>query len=317
MIHLDWIRQAISKATKPTENEEATSQTLFDTIVTCIEQEKMDEAAVAIETIFAKNIPDFRLIAYYFYAHFYEYGVVSFLEVFPELNTIINDHWDLLRPHHNKEKQIQNSLNWFVLQVINKLKYGEKLHKAGKGDPIWEKSTIHLTSDELNQIIRVTSGFKNFFYAKWPQSPINERIMHLVKVVEDLKNYVEETSQVLESEVNALAIAPRELPEQQNLSFNFNSPEEPLEGISNKIKLFELLIKKNEYIKAALVSKDIDHLIENFDPRVYFPKMFANYYSLIAKNVDAISAEWEKLETPQSKYLDKLYKTDFNLFVDW
>lgn len=320
MVNLVLLRSALQNASLEADFEEV-SPTLFDEVVTCIEQEKIDEAARLIEGIFLKDIPDFRLIVYYFYAQFFEQGILSFKEVLPSIISIINESWEILRPITRKEKQVLNSLNWFVLQLISKLKYCEKLHKAGKSHPIWERS-LEITPKELAEVIEAADNFKNFFYAKWPNSPIKERVMHLLKVVEDLKSYMITASDEIEENsivVTETMAEPMEIePEKPPVAISRqDDPFEKMHAISSKLQLFEFLIKKNEYAKAALVAKDIDDLIENFDPTHYFPKLFANYFALTAKHIGELSKEWENRESLQSKYLEKLYKADPEVFVEW
>lgn len=61
----------------------------FDEIVNYIEQEKTDEAAKLIEKVFGKGAPDIRLIVYYFYSHFTNHGIKSFMEIFPLITFIM------------------------------------------------------------------------------------------------------------------------------------------------------------------------------------------------------------------------------------
>ena len=179
---------------------DSTAQSHFDKIATLIEKEKMTEAASMIEQIVAKGTLDIRLLAYYFYAHFFNRGVKCFVEMFPMMISLINEHWDNLRPLTRKEKHVQNSVNWLILELISKLRYCEKRAKAGDMHPIWVHSTVEITPDELTQVSAALAQFKDFFEEKWPQSPAHERLMHLLQIVEDLKQIVQHERDKLDEE---------------------------------------------------------------------------------------------------------------------
>jgi hypothetical protein len=303
------------------------------------------------------------LFVYYFYAHFFTHGIKSFIEIFPSIISIVNDHWEILRPFNRKDKQVESSLNWLLSLTINKLKYCEKLHRTGKTHPIWEKSVNETSKEELEQLVTISIEFKNFFFDKWPKSPLKERLMHLLKRFEELKalaliesNKIDQEdeeeeaphtiAQEVQEPVSSEQNEEQEIHEEVESSDGFMEPAqevqlkeevpeskeeevqqmvskttneeffEEMDILSHKLKVFERLIEKNEYAKAALVAKDINHLIENFDPLIYFPKLFSNYFSLLARHVLALSEQWED-KSLKFKYLEKLYQTDLNKFIEW
>ena len=89
-----------------------------------------------------------------------------------------------------------------------------------------------------------------------------------------------------------------------------------LEELIKKMELFEKLIEKKEYVKASLVAKDLSFLIENFDPILYFPKLFINYFSLMAQHVSNLSQEGDLENSSQAIFLEKLYKADREAFLN-
>lgn len=389
MINLDLLQDSLKNASQSNAKEKNTSDDYFDKIVSLIEKEKINEAAKMIETIFAKSTPDIRLIVYYYYAYFTHQGVKAFLEVFPGLVAILNNHWDVLRPFNRKEKQVENSLNWFFSQVLSKLKYCEKLFKEGKMHPIW-KSTTEISSDEMNRLMISVEEFKNFFFEKWPKSASKDRLLHLEKKIKEIKPLVDEEPVEEEQEEPEEELAPvvvevdeiaakkeeivvkdeekeareeiyapmvtEEFPSEEhplhekvhseepeindaesqtttesiNIQVPAEEPKEPankitssmfspdeLEAFSSKLKVFESLIAKNDYLKAAIVAKDIENLITNFDPLSYFPKLFSTYYFLFAKHVAALSEQFNNKESLQVKCLEKLYRIDPDKFLEW
>lgn len=407
-IDLDLVKNLLASAELPNSSAEAHDEH-FDQIAHFIEQEAVEEAAELIEQSFLKKNPDIRVIFYYFYVHFCHYGITSFPIVFPFIISMINDHWDVLRPLNRKENHFQSSVHWFFSHLLSKIKYCEKLHRAGKSHPLWEKSVTQLSVEEIDDVSSAIHSFQEFFSEKWPKSSTKDRILHLRKKVEELKNIVvleklskeemlkkeeilptpaslEETeaefllskqedtpenffpsedfssfenslqdlaekekdlyglslegfsndlfpeSQLLSpplEELTALIEENKEeslssfLPLSQSLPQNTEALEgqelflDKLKEFSRKMKLFEEFVHHNDYLKAAIVGRDIDHLLENFDPLSYFPKLFGKYFALFAKHVTALSEQYDKKETLQVQKLEKLYQADIDMFVDW
>lgn len=357
---------------------EKPAEEYFDQIVSCIEQEKTNEAGTLIEKVLAKNVPDVRLIVYYFYVHFAENGIKSFGATFPIITTLVNDHWETLTPKNRIDKHVENSLNWFFSHILLRIKHYEKLHKSGKVHPVWKKSVLEISSEDVNLLIAAAQEFKTFFLGKWPKSPSKDRVLHLVSKIEEIERIVaqgekksadlnEEIEEQIEETASDEEISPNsetesveeaepsrafvsdffededvflnrqsqwdhagemEEPKGANLAepsdSTLEAKSEPLslfiaslDELSRKLKVFEDLIGKNDYLKAAVVANDIERMIENFDPLNYFPKLFSRYFSLFAKHVAALTDEFEKKETLQVKALEKLYRTDLQLFLEW
>jgi hypothetical protein len=78
---------------------------------------------------------------------------------------------------------------------------------------------------------------------------------------------------------------------------------------------FERLLTKEQYPKAAIVADDINNIIANFDPRIYFPKIFSNYSLLLALNIGEITAFGENRGSVEWQTMEDLYKVDLDSFV--
>lgn len=289
---------------------EDVSQQQFDKIANLVEREDLEAAAEMIHPILAGGNFDIRLIVYYLYAHFLEEGVKSFPVTLPLLSSLLEKEWKVLKPTHRKERQVENSLNWLFTHLLAKLKYGEKVAKEGREHPLWQKS-ISLSEKEFTEVLKSAQGFHQFFYEKWEASPTKERVTHLVKKIEDLHPFiaiVKEEEPVVEPEPVKLE-EPAPLPEK--------SETDPMQVLLLKLKLFEALIEKKDYLKAAMVSQDITHEIEHFDPCHYFPKLFTEYFALLARHIPTLAEEWQNRESLQWKSLEKLYKNDLTRFSQW
>jgi len=81
------------------------------------------------------------------------------------------------------------------------------------------------------------------------------------------------------------------------------------------MKAFDRLVEKQQFPKAAIVADDINQIIANFDPRIYFPKIFSRYSLLLALNIADISGFEEYKGSVVWQTMQDLYKVDLESFV--
>jgi hypothetical protein len=291
----------------------------FDKIADFIENEEMESALALIHEAFSVGNFDMRLVSYYLYGDFLKSGVKSFKETLPLFIRLVKDHWEALRPFHRKEKQIESSFNWFFTQVINKLKYNERLCRDSKTS-LWPPEILSMTEQEFGHLKKTLEDFNGFFHEKWAQSPVKERVGHLLKKILDLKPMLVEEPEVIEELLVEEVVRPQEIVEEAApaRSFDnaiFETPE--MVNLIKKLKTFETLAEKGKFLKAALVSADISHAISNFDPCFYFPKLFSTYFNLLARHSALIAEQSENQESLEWKALERLYKTDLDQFTKW
>lgn len=83
-----------------------------------------------------------------------------------------------------------------------------------------------------------------------------------------------------------------------------------------KLDAFEQLVKSGKHQKAALVADDITALITNFDPRSYFPELFAGFGKNLAENIEVLADYWDQRDTIGWKALEQYYRVDLQRFID-
>ena len=321
MVTLDVLKQSLAEIELAKDD---ISPQDFDQIASCVEKEEMETAVELIQSLFEVGNFDIRLISYYLYAHFLKKGVRSFIETLPIFQTLIGTEWKNLKPIQRKEKQVESSFNWFFTHVINKLKYNERLFKEKK-PLLWSLSTLRFSEKEFAELQETLKSFNHFFQERWAQSPVKERVPHLIKKVTDLKPLILEVPkeemvlppipEKIEKSLEIPEVKQQPPPPLSENTALFETPE--MMSLMKKLAIFEALIEKKNLLKAALVSADINQAIAHFDPSVYFPKLFASYFSLLARHSSSIADQSESLESLQWKSLEKLYKADLDQFIEW
>lgn len=92
---------------------------------------------------------------------------------------------------------------------------------------------------------------------------------------------------------------------------------EPMILLFKKIQVFVALIEKQDFEKAAIVSDDIQTTIKNFDPSLFFPKLFSHYFALTAAHSDVLSNALNNKTSLKWEALNRLYQTDVEEFIQW
>jgi hypothetical protein len=82
-----------------------------------------------------------------------------------------------------------------------------------------------------------------------------------------------------------------------------------------KLRAFESLVARNECGKAAIVAQDIQQTIASFDPRLFFPELFAGFFEGLAMRAEELAAYSAQLEAPSWNALAQLYKVDLEAFL--
>ena len=83
-----------------------------------------------------------------------------------------------------------------------------------------------------------------------------------------------------------------------------------------KIQAFETLVQAKRFERAAMVADDIQSAVENFDPRKYFPSLFADFYADLVQNFDQISSFWARRDSADWQSFGRLYDVDLDTFVE-
>lgn len=293
----------------------------FEEIVSLCEKENYQEAVPLIEKVLQEGCLDIRLIMYLSFAEFIKKGPTSFTTLFPQFIFLLDQNWDKISPLKMKEKHIFNSATWFFSTVVKKIKRSEQLFKEERPDFLWKISESTITEEHLIILRESFQPLIQFFKEKWEQPSINQYILRILKWVE---NFPYKKSFSLISEEEAL-IKPKDFTLEEPspaLTIQRVSLEELLcsplmKQFYEKLKAFEKLVENEDFSKAALISDDIRTILENFNATAFFPKLFSNYFALLAKHIDLFSEEWEQKESLKWAYLNQLYQIDLDAFLTW
>lgn len=321
---IDLLNQELEVSEKPGMD---TFDPRFTDIAGMVQDGQFLEAATEAEGVIAEGTYDIRIIGYFLYGVFLEQGVGVLSSVFQALNGLLTDNWEAVGPVKNREKQTVNSLKWFVNQLVKKLDYEEnrkeetwntwlaevESEQAGEALEELEKLQRNLgmtledaAGDVLEGLMKVKSWLSSF------------QMLVYKEPEEEEEEEEEEEVEAEEAEpVPAAGAAPGPA---GALGFSVSGDMAAqgsyhLQVLMNKLAAFERLVQSQKFALAALVADDINEIVANFDPKVYFPGIFGRFSLLFARHIRELISFEQNKGSVEWMALQELYKVDLESFV--
>jgi hypothetical protein len=273
------------------------------------------EAANRAATLLGKHIYDIRVIGYYLFGVMLEQGIGHLPALVGRVHTLLTDDLADLGPGQKKERVIDVTLHWLFQTMAERCRY-----HAAQHDATWTQwlSQLHprLAGDIAQALDRVAGEMQELVEEPRCLAPIGKLRRW---VMDDLPR-----TRPVENPAPAPAPAPA-APAPSSAPSSAAAPvaaardaaESPaMQLLTRKLRAFETLIERGDMNKAAVVAGDIKHIIESFDPLVYLPSLFSNFFKLLARSTGELVSHWEELESPAGQALQSFYRVDLDGFLD-
>jgi hypothetical protein len=88
-----------------------------------------------------------------------------------------------------------------------------------------------------------------------------------------------------------------------------------LRALFEKLDAFEALIERDEHLRAAIVAADVQRELDAFDPRRYFPRLFAAHIARRVERRADLSLHARDRGGDEWNDLEELYRVDLDAFV--
>ena len=310
---------------------------VFGDIATLVQEGNYEQAAVQSEKILKEKTYDIRIIGYFFYGLFLEKGLGGMADIFITLSEILKSNIDAIGPVRNREKQIKTILTWLMKQLLKKMQYEEK-----KKSDIWDSWLSVVSSDQVQEALDAADDLRKTL-GQTLEDLSGTVLEGLMKINEWLTSFQHLVYMEPEPEVPQ-KVDEMDEPEEMDNAEDWQDEEEAFEEktekrplpvfmedkdcasvegswhlniLIKKLEAFNNLISVGKYLGAALVADDINSIIADFDPKIYFPKLFANFSLLFATNINQLSDYEEYKNTAEWNALKELYKVDLDSFVNF
>jgi hypothetical protein len=289
----------------------------FMDITTLVESGEYLEAATQAEGILAEGAYDIRITGFFLYGVFLEQGLGGLTAILQCLTKLFTENWDAVGPMKNREKHAQTSLNWFLRQLVKKMQYEE-----GKDSDVYQQWVAEVSSDEVQEALDASEELQGAF-----GTALEDQAESLLDGLSKVKEWLSTFQRLvyrepeLEEEIEPAEAEPAEMvaPVGAPIADVAVSAEGSyhLQLLLRKMEVFARLIEKEEFAKAAIVADDINQIIADFDPRIYFPKMFSRHSLLLAVNIGQLNASEEYKGSLEWQTMQDLYKVDLDSFFSF
>lgn len=302
----------------------------FSDIAALTMEGRYDEAAARSVEIIEQEIYDIRIIGYALYGHFLDHGIRSIAEINHCLVSLLQDNLEALGPLKKREKHIQTVLNWLMKQFLKKMQYEEE-----KQSSLYESWASEVSSDEVGQALDAMDELRRALGIVLEDAAgpvldglgkVNDWLTAFQKLVYKEPEPEAELEPELEPEYEPEKFEEEETIEPERRAVDQSTTPLIQEGtgvegsyhlnlLMRKLEAFDYLISEEKYASAALVADDIYMIIADFDPKLYFPKLFSRFSLLLAANINDLLAYNEYKESPGWQAMKELYKVDLEGFV--
>lgn len=331
LMNIDVLRGNLEISEKPGLD---TIDPRFSDIAALVQGGRYEEAAKRADEVLKEKIYDIRIIGYFLYGHFIERGLTALTDICLCLAELLSDNMNALGPVRNREKHIQTILNWLMKQTMKTIQYEEEKKKG-----LYNKWISGVSSDQVQEALDASDKLRRVLGpvledAAGPildgMMKINDWLASFQRLVyrepepEPEEEKVPEAAEIVETEEEIAPVFQEE--ERESFFEPALEAEEKATGIEGshhlkilmkKLEAFDTLISAQKYASAAIVSDDINAIIANFDPRLYFPKLFIKFILQYTANINNLVAYAEYKDSLAWHALQELYKVDLESFVDF
>lgn len=295
-------------------------------MVSLVEQGEHGAAADIAEGLSAEGIHDIRALSFLFYEAYRERGIAELGELFDVIALALGPSFEAIGPARRRKEHFNKRLIWLFDTIAGDLEYHQK-----HGTPEWDTLQEGLGPGALDAIVqsgeRVAAALSTDEYASASRGL--GRLLSFLRARADAladspSSAAEQPSPAPpegEAPASPAAHAPPrdEAPAQAAAGSTRPRVElvvaQPFLDLLAKLRAFEVLVEKGDFSKAAVVAEDLQHIIESFDPRAYFPETFARFSALLSNHIDPLSEHLDDRESLAWKARSQFYRVDLDGFV--
>lgn len=281
----------------------------FTSITSLASHGQYAAAADQIEGILSEGIHDIRLLSIYLFQAFREDAGSRLGVVFAVIERLLGEGFEAVGPVKKRAETFDRRLAWLFNEIVDALAYHTASRTAAWA--AWHGAT----SADLCSAVTASLG------------PVAERLAERA-LVNASGSLARLESWLANRADHAGSPAPGEEPPAQAAEAASTLPPGDASRrelalavsyrfleLARKLRAFESLVEARQFRRAALVADDLQQIIEHFDPRSYFPEVFAGFSALLSENIAELAGHWEERESIGWKALGQFYQTDLERFV--
>lgn len=321
----------------------------LDRIISLADRSQYIEAGEAAVQLWSSKVYDIRSLGVLLYAVFVDQGMAGLGNLLSAATEVVQTHWKLIGPQINKERHLDGTLRWLVSSITNHFRFSQKLNPTE-----WQKLLKDWELADQPQVFGAIQGLLSALETM--KSSAKKNVVPLVKVLRDLptthmhprphlsgggQNPVSgKVGSAASSETENTKSEPGNMKVQEQNTDSIGQPTQtatttsatisgpqgqptlviplspPMFALIKKLGAFNRLVRLGRFRQAAIVYKDIKGTIEQFDPRLFLPSVFGEYFSNIVAHADNLLPTMDAKDDFAQRALVDLYRIDLELFIE-
>lgn len=291
----------------------------LDQLRTYSDQQDYPAITGLCEELAEQGIYDVRLLLMGIYAEVREPLLPAIPDLFQNLGMLLGSQWEQIGPIEKKAKYAKGSLSWIIKQLRVDLETEQV-----DATPRWnEWISGQMTQEELEALLAMIDEIKQVaaHVLEDESQPVLLSFTELVSWFNtELMPKLPSSAANAEPEEAALNHETEQAAGQSAKSVSASSQGRSVEGsyhldvLVRKMDLFRQLVEEGDMLKAAIIAADISAILEQFDPKRYFPQLFSEYLFVMVNQSNRIAEAMDMRDSPQWMVLNELYQIDMDKF---
>lgn len=289
---------------------------------------RQDFSAVAdrVASLVADGIYDIRVIVLAQYQRFLSEGIAGLSPVVACLLALLGPNLAALGPASRREQHVDKSVAWLCKTVSDRIEY-----HASKQDEVFAGYQALDEPALVQLLLQLQSLCEALSRGGMPAA--HDSAAHVIRWVKELQRMARTRTVQAADRPEAAALAagltardawveaegarglPSCLDRVGEGSITLRGSH-PLRELIFKLSAFELLIRAGRFDRAAVLCDEVQAEVDNFDPRVYLPELFAAFGRLHAEHIVQLEAQREHRDSTRWRAYQQFYRVDPRGFVE-
>lgn len=286
------------------------------------EKSLFSDAAGEVVKLVDDGIYDIRPLPYLFYQAFVERGFDALPVLLQALDNLLGASLVALTPQRRRVELINKRLAWLFDAIVRFVEYHEQ-----QGTEEWARLRDTLHKDVVGMI----GERGQRLIEQRLRSGNDDAASALRQLLGRVKSYAEGNEPVGQAELatgGKCSASERQTSEDLGIGLLAHSGmadgglvamnllvSHAFVELCRRLRAFEQLVERHEFLKAAVLAADITVSTEAFDPRAHFPAMFARAAALESRNAVALAEAASDRGSPTWTALAQYARVDLSGFV--
>jgi hypothetical protein len=271
-------------------------------------------AATRIEPLVARGVYDLRLVTILFVSAFQASGWGELARVLRAALALVGDNREAFGPFPRRDTQLDKRLAWTFERIADLHAY-----HASKSDTTfkrWDELTTAAALEEASEAGRTLSaalGERGYQEAGQRFGAVSRILAERSEVAR--RGVTKVAAPVVETRAEApqAQAAPNVGRQRPTTTLVVTDAFLTLE---ERLSAFAVLAARGDHERAAVVAEAVLAEIDAFDPRKYFPDLFAPFYGNMSRDIAKVAPYLERQPSPRAEMLRQLLRIDLARFME-